>query len=164
MPPFSLYRGRARKKPVGVILTSRGCPYQCTYCNSSVFGKKFRARSPENVLQELDLLVNDFGIRQLDVLDDNFSLDIPRAEAILDGIIARGYKLLINLQNGVRADGINERIVHKMKLAGVFKVGVGVESGDVRILAGIKKNLSLDKAKEAFRMFRKEGILTSGSS
>ncbi|HEX7503194.1 MAG TPA: radical SAM protein [Acidobacteriota bacterium] len=162
LPPFSLYKGRARKKPVGVILTSRGCPYQCTYCNGSVFGKKFRARTPENVLKELDLLVNDFGIRQLDVLDDNFTLDIPRAEAILDGIIARGYKLLINLQNGVRADGINERIIHKMKLAGVFKVGVGVESGDERILACIKKKLSLAKAKEAFRMFRKEGILTYG--
>ena len=162
LPPFSLYKGRARKKPVGVILTSRGCPYQCTYCNSSVFGKKFRARSPENVLRELDLLVNDFGIRQLDVLDDNFTLDIPRAEAIFDGIIARKYRLFINLQNGVRADRINERIIHKMKLAGVFKVGVGVESGDERILTSIKKQLSLDKAKEVIRMFRKEGILTSG--
>ena len=162
LPPFSLYKGRARKKPVGVILTSRGCPYQCTYCNSSVFGKKFRARSPENVLREVDLLVNEFGIRQLDILDDNFTLDIPRAEAILDGIIARKYKILINLQNGVRADRVNAQIIHKMKLAGVFKVGVGVESGDERILTSIKKRLSLDKVKEAIRMFRKEGILTSG--
>jgi radical SAM superfamily enzyme YgiQ (UPF0313 family) len=162
LPPFSLYKGRARKKPVGVILTSRGCPYQCTYCNSSVFGKKFRARSPENVLRELDMLVKDFGIRQLDVLDDNFTLDIPRAEAILDGIIARKYKLLINLQNGVRADRVNAQIIHKMKLAGVFKVGVGVESGDERILTSIKKRLSLDKVTEAIRLFRKEGILTSG--
>jgi anaerobic magnesium-protoporphyrin IX monomethyl ester cyclase len=162
LPPFSIYKGRARKKPVGVILTSRGCPFQCTYCNSSVFGKKFRGRSPENVLQEVDLLVHEFGIRQLDVLDDNFTLDIPRTEAILDGIIARKYKLLINLQNGVRADRINERIIHKMKLAGVFKAGVGVESGDKRILTSIKKKLSLAMAKEVIRMFRKEGILTSG--
>jgi radical SAM superfamily enzyme YgiQ (UPF0313 family) len=162
LPPFSLYKGRARKKPVGVILTSRGCPYQCTYCNGSVFGKKFRARSPENVLRELDLLVNDFGIRQLDVLDDNFTLDIQRAEAILDGIIARKYKLLINLQNGVRADRLNERVIHKMKLAGVFKVGVGVESGDEGILLSVKKRLSLEKVKEAIRMFREEGILTYG--
>jgi radical SAM superfamily enzyme YgiQ (UPF0313 family) len=110
----------------------------------------------------LDLLVNDFGIRQLDILDDNFTLDIPRTEAILDGIIARKYKLLINLQNGVRADRINENIIHKMKLAGVFKVGVGIESGDVRILSSIKKQLSLDKVKEVIRMFRKEKILTAG--
>jgi anaerobic magnesium-protoporphyrin IX monomethyl ester cyclase len=161
LPPFGMYKSRARKKPLGVILTSRGCPYQCTFCNSSVFGKKFRARSPENVLRELDMLVNDFGIRQLDILDDNFTMDIPRAEAILDGIIARKYKLLINLQNGVRADRIDESIIRKMKLAGVFKAGIGVESGDERILASIKKRLSLEKVKEAFRMFRKAGILTS---
>ena len=162
LPPFSLYKGRSRKKPVGVILTSRGCPYQCTYCNDSVFGKKFRVRSPKNVLRELDLLVNDFGIRQLDVLDDNFTLDMPRAEAILDGIAARKHKLLINLQNGIRTEMLDARIIHKMKLTGVFKVGIGVESGDERILDSIKKRLSLAKIKEAIRMFRKEGILTSG--
>ena len=161
LPPFVVYKSRARKKPLGVILTSRGCPYQCTFCNASVFGKKFRARSPENVLRELDVLVNDFGIRQLDVLDDNFTMDIQRAEAILDGIVARKYKLLINLQNGVRADRINEYIIQKMKLAGVFKAGIGVESGDERVLASIKKRISLDKVKEAIRMFRKAGILTS---
>jgi anaerobic magnesium-protoporphyrin IX monomethyl ester cyclase len=161
LPPLIMYKSRARKKPLGVILTSRGCPFQCTFCNSSVFGKKFRARSPENVLRELDLLVNDFGIRQLDILDDNFTMDIQRAEAILDGIIARKYKLLINLQNGVRADRINEDIIRKMKLAGVFKAGIGVESADERVLASIRKRQSLEKVKAAIRMFRKAGILTS---
>jgi radical SAM superfamily enzyme YgiQ (UPF0313 family) len=162
LPPFAMYKSRARRKPVGVILTSRGCPYQCTYCNSSVFGKRFRARSPENVLAELDLLVHTYGIRQLDVLDDNFTLDIGRAEAILDGIVARKYRIAINLQNGVRADRLSESVVRKMKLAGVFKVGIGVESGDEAVLTSIKKRLSLDKVKEAVRMFRRQGILTSG--
>jgi anaerobic magnesium-protoporphyrin IX monomethyl ester cyclase len=162
LPPLSLYKGRTRKKPVGVILTSRGCPYRCTYCNSSVFGKKFRARSPENVLSELDLLVKDFGIRQLDILDDNFTLDLLRAEAILDGIIARGYKILINLQNGVRTEMLDEHFIHKLKLAGVFKVGVGIESGDEQVLRSIRKGLSLPKVRESIRMFRREGILTAG--
>jgi radical SAM superfamily enzyme YgiQ (UPF0313 family) len=162
LPPFGIYKGRARKKPVGPIFTSRGCPYQCTYCNSSVYGKKFRARSPESVLQEIDLLVTRFGIRQLDVLDDNFTLDIARAEAILDGLIERRYGLFINLQNGVRADRLNQRIVHKMKLAGVFKVGIGVESGDEAVLRSVKKRLSLDKARDAIMMFRKEGVITYG--
>jgi len=162
LPPLKLYKSRARKKPVGVIMTSRGCPYQCTFCNASVFGKRFRSRSPENVMKEINLLINDYHIKQLDVLDDNFTLDIERAEKILDLIISSKKKIKINLQNGVRADKVNEHIINKMKLAGVFKAGIGIESGDLETLKMIKKSLSLNKVKEAIKMFRKKGIITVG--
>jgi radical SAM superfamily enzyme YgiQ (UPF0313 family) len=160
LPNFKMYKNRARKKPVGVILTSRGCPYQCTFCNASVFGKKFRARSPENVLKEIDLLVNHYGIKQLDVLDDNFTLDISRARAILEGV--RHHGLCINLQNGIRADTIDAELVKLMKKAGVIKVGIGIESGDSEVLRSVKKNLDLDRVREAIRLFRKKGIITIG--
>jgi radical SAM superfamily enzyme YgiQ (UPF0313 family) len=162
LPSLSLYKSRARKKPVGVIMTSRGCPYQCTFCNASVFGKRFRSRSPESVVAEIEYLVDNFHIKQLDVLDDNFTLDIGRAEKILDLLISKKIKLAINLQNGVRADRVNEQLIKKMKKAGVFKVGMGVESGDVEMLKMIKKSLSLDKVKEAIRLFRKYKIITVG--
>lgn len=162
LPPLKLYKSRARKKPVGTIMTSRGCPYQCTYCNSNIFGKKFRARSPENVIGEIDLLVKKYGVKQLDVLDDNFTLDIERAEKIIDIIIERKYNILINLQNGVRADRLTYNLVKKMKKAGVFKVGIGIESGDKEVQKFIRKFLDLKKVIRAIKWFRSQDIITIG--
>jgi radical SAM superfamily enzyme YgiQ (UPF0313 family) len=162
LPPLSLYKSRARKKPVGVIITSRGCPYKCTYCNSSIFGKTFRARSEENVISEIDLLVRRYGVKQIDVLDDNFTLDMDRAEGILDRLIQKDYRVFLNLQTGVRADRISDNIVKKMKRAGVIKAGVGIESGDPEILRSVKKGLDLKKAEHAITWLRREGIITIG--
>jgi len=160
LPPLSTYRSRARKPPLGVIMTSRGCPFRCTFCNTSIFGKRFRPRSPENVLGEIDLLVNKFGVNQLDVLDDNFTLDMDRAERILDLIIERPYKLYINLQNGVRADRLTRGLVSKMKQAGVFKAGIGVESANEEVRKSIRKSLKIENVERALRWFREEGIIT----
>ena len=160
LPPFKIYKSRARKKPVGVLITSRGCPYQCTFCNASVFGKSFRARSPENVMAEIDMLVAEFHIKQIDVLDDNFINDMGRAESIFDAVISRKYGVLINLQNGVRVDRLTFATVKKMKKAGVFKIGVGIESGDPAILKGVKKGLDLKQVEQALAWFRKAGIIT----
>lgn len=162
LPDFKLYCSRARRKPVGVIITSRGCPFRCTFCSSNVFGNKFRAHSPEYVLEEIDLLVEKYGIKQLDILDDNFTLDMIRAEKILDLLIKRAYNLSINFQNGIRADFLNENIIRKMKLAGVFKVGIGIESGNKNILKSIKKSLDLNKVIKAINLFRKYDIITAG--
>ncbi len=162
LPPFKIYKSRARKKPVGVLITSRGCPYQCTFCNASVFGKSFRARSPENVMAEIDMLVAEFHIKQIDVLDDNFINDMGRAESIFDAVISRKYGVLINLQNGVRVDRLTFATVKKMKKAGVFKIGVGIESGDPAILKGVKKGLDLKQVEQALAWFRKAGIITIG--
>ena len=156
------YKCRARKLPVAPLLTSRGCPYNCIFCNKSIFGHTFRARSPENILQEVDHLINDFGVKQLDILDDNFTLDIKRAEKFLDMLIEKNYDLLINCQNCVRADGVTRELIHKMKLAGVFKVGIGIESGDKEILKKIKKQLDLERVKQVIKWFNEVNIVTYG--
>lgn len=162
LPDFKIYPSKARKKPVGAIMTSRGCPFQCTFCNTKIFGKKCRPHSPEYVIEEIDILVNKFGVRQFDILDDNFTLNIERAEKILDLIIGRKYKILINLQNGVRADRLTENLVKKMKKAGVFKTAVGIESGNNEILKSIKKSLNLDDVVKAIKLFKKYNIITMG--
>jgi radical SAM superfamily enzyme YgiQ (UPF0313 family) len=162
LPDLSLYRSRSRKSPMAPIFTSRGCPFQCTYCNSNIFGKRFRARSPENVMKEIDILVAKYGVRQLDILDDNFTLDIERAEKILDMIIERDYGLAINMQNGLRADKLTPRLIMKMKKAGVYKVGIGIETGNRDVLLSIKKGLNLDSVGRSLRWFRQAGIVTIG--
>lgn len=161
LPPFAVYKSRIRRKPMAAIITSRGCPFSCGFCNSNIFGKKFRARSPESVVEEIELLVDTFHVRQIDVLDDNFTLNLARAERILDLIIERKLDIAINLQNGVRADRLTRPIVGKMKQAGVFKVGIGVESGNPEVLRKIVKGLDLEKVKTANAWFKSEGISTS---
>tara|TARA_B100000315_G_scaffold41491_1_gene36405 strand:+ start:25893 stop:27326 length:1434 start_codon:yes stop_codon:yes gene_type:complete len=162
LPPFIKYHSMARKVPIGTIITSRGCPYNCSFCNHNIFGKKFRAFSPEYVIEEIKLLITQYGIKQLDILDDNFTLDIKRADRILDLIIENKFNLLINLQNGVRADRLTQSIVKKMKKAGVFKAGIGIETGSMQIMRDIEKDLDLHKASQAVDWFRKEGIITIG--
>lgn len=162
LPDLSLYRGRARRNPLLPILTSRGCPFQCIYCNKTIFGTSFRKRSPENVINEIDFIVNKYGVKQIDIFDDNFTLDIKRAEKILDLIIKKQYDLVFNFPNGLRADALTPTLVKKMSQAGVYKVAIGIESGDEHILKIIKKSLDLKKVETAVKLFKKEGILVTG--
>ena len=162
LPNLNLYKTRARAKPVASIFTSRGCPFQCVYCSSNIFGKKYRMRSSQNVLIEIDYLVKNFKVKQIDILDDNFTLDQKRTAEILDGIILRKYHLAINLQSGVRADKVDLNLIRKMKEAGVFKIPFGVETGDKKILKRIKKNLDLKAVIKATQWAKQEGLTTYG--
>lgn len=166
LPPLKLYKSRSRKSPVAPLFTTRGCPYQCIFCSSSskksIFGPQFRVRSPENVVGEIEYLAHTFGVKQVDILDDNFTLDMKRAERICDLLIAQNNKVLINLQGGVRADRLTRDLVFKLKKAGTYKAGIGIESGDQQILNRAKKALDLEQAKQAITWFREAGILIYG--
>lgn len=161
LPPLSAYRSRSRAYPVGYIFTSRGCPATCTFCYRN-FGTKWRARSPENIIEEISFLREKYGIRQLDILDDNFSFDADRAHRILEMIIAKRWNLKINLQIGVRIHSLNRDLLKVMKRAGVFKFGFGIESGDEAMLKRIRKGLDLKRAIEIVRTARSLGMVTHG--
>ncbi|MFH1868836.1 MAG: radical SAM protein [Candidatus Omnitrophota bacterium] len=163
-PSLSVYskKGRVVKKLMAPILTSRGCPYQCIYCNKSVFGSMFRARSPENILDEIDSLYKNFSVRQIDILDDNFNLIPQRSIDVMDKIIEKRYGLAISCHNGLRADKINSLLIDRLKRAGVFKVGLGIESGDEQIIKSIKKSLDLENVVKATKDLRDAGIVVHG--
>ena len=88
------------------MFSSRACPWRCTYCHNS-YGKVFRERSAENVLEEIDLLVNEYGVKELVFMDDIFNLRPERAKGIARGIIERGYDLKLTFPNGFRGDVIS---------------------------------------------------------
>jgi radical SAM superfamily enzyme YgiQ (UPF0313 family) len=162
LPDFRYYRSRSRREPIGFLLSSRGCPYGCIYCNKNIFGKRFRMRSASNVLTEIELLVGRYKVKQIDILDDNFTLNVAQAEKIFSEVIKRKIGVLFNFQNGIRADRLTPRLVRTMKQAGVYKTGIGIESGDPEIQKIIKKSLSLVKVKRAVKMLRREGIIVVG--
>jgi radical SAM superfamily enzyme YgiQ (UPF0313 family) len=156
------WSGGTRYYPWAPILTSRGCPYGCNYCNRLVFGRGFRPRTPENVLAEIDDLVIRYGVRELDIYDDSFNVNIERAERIMDLLIERRHGLHLRFANGIRADRVNERLLEKMKRAGTGYVAYGIESGDARVLDRVSKGLRLDDVERAVRMTRQQGIFTVG--
>jgi anaerobic magnesium-protoporphyrin IX monomethyl ester cyclase len=161
--PLHRYRSRARQKPVGVILTSRGCPFQCSYCNKSIFGSAYRQRSVPNIIEEIDRQVAALGIRQLDFLDDNLTFNREHAMELFGAIAEKRWGLAINLQNGVRADCIDEEVLAAMAKAGVFKISFGVESANAEVRRRARKNLDLDKVLFMTAAARKLGLIVIGN-
>jgi anaerobic magnesium-protoporphyrin IX monomethyl ester cyclase len=142
----------------GSIFTSRGCPQQCIFCSRPVFGRKWRGHSPNYVLEEIEHLRKNYGISNLNVLDDNFTFDLVRAERILDGIIAKKWGLNIYFWNGMRADHMTKNLLQKLKKAGCTAINFGVESVEPDTLSFIKKGVSLAQIEKGVKQTREVGI------
>jgi radical SAM superfamily enzyme YgiQ (UPF0313 family) len=162
LPSLKHYRGYTRKPPFMGIITSRGCPYNCTFCSKNIFGNKITLRNPENVVSEIEFLVRDMQIRQIDILDDNFAFDMDRCRKICDLLIKRPSKVLINLQTGIRVDSVDKELMLLLKKAGVFKISFGVETGDEDVLGTIGKSINLEAVLNASKWARESGMIVTG--
>jgi magnesium-protoporphyrin IX monomethyl ester (oxidative) cyclase len=148
------------KKPSVRMLTSRGCPYGCIFCsNHIVMGRKWRARSAENVVAEIEQIVKTSGIRQIDFLDDNIAFNRERLVKICDKLIEKRLNIEWCTPNGVRADSLDAELLAKMRKSGCQKILIAPESGCQRIVDDvIKKKQSLARVEDAVRNARKVGI------
>lgn len=164
IPRLKNYSSNARiiRKFMAPLLTSRGCPYRCTFCCKNIFGTEYRMRSVENVYKEIQWLRREFGVNQLDILDNNFTLNQERTKQFFKLLISNNCNAAINLQNGIRADKLSKDTLRDMKAAGVFKIGIGIESGDKEILQTINKQLDLNKVEEIIIWCKKLNIVTIG--
>ena len=144
------------------MFSSRACPWRCTYCHNS-YGKIFRERSAEDVLEEIDLLVTKYGVKELVFMDDIFNLRAERAKGIARGIIERGYDLKLTFPNGFRGDILDEELVLLLKEAGMYRCMVAVESASPRIQKVMKKRLKIDKVKKIVDFIADQGILVHGA-
>ncbi len=149
-------------KEFATMFSSRACPWRCTYCHNS-YGKKFRERSAENVLAEIDLLVKDYGVKELVFMDDIFNFRPERAKTIARGLIERDYKLKLTFPNGFRGDILDEELVDLLKEAGMYRCMVAVESAIPRIQKVMKKNLKIDKVRNIVDYISKRGIMVHGA-
>jgi anaerobic magnesium-protoporphyrin IX monomethyl ester cyclase len=152
-------RGEIRK-PWTMMITSRGCPHNCIFCSVHVvMGRKWRGRSPENVVDEIEQVVHTYRVKQIDFLDDNMTLNKKRLENICDLIVKRGLDIEWYTPNGIRADGLDENLLTKMKASGCKKIRLAPESGVQRVVDQIiKKDLDLKKVENAVVLSRKVGI------
>ena len=146
--------------PTYTMQSVRGCVASCTFCSVRSFnGKGVRAYSAKRTLQDIDFLYNELGIKQLEILDDDFTFDRDRTLEICNGLIKRNYDLIWNMQNGIRLGTLNEEILHAMVLAKCRAFGIGVESGNDTTSAIIRKPMSIKMLYRKSEIFKKYPIL-----
>ncbi|OYT33593.1 B12-binding domain-containing radical SAM protein [Archaeoglobales archaeon ex4484_92] len=157
--PLSKYRVFGYKLEQFPVITSRGCPFSCRYCSSSLFmGKKFRARSAENVVDEIEWLIDDFGARHIAFGDDTFTLNKKRVVEICNEIKSR--RIEIEWSCSSRIDTINGDLLKRMKEAGCSAIYYGVESASQNILEYYNKGINLERVKQVIKLTKDIGIST----
>jgi anaerobic magnesium-protoporphyrin IX monomethyl ester cyclase len=139
------------------LATSRGCVYWCEFCTTvRMHGRKYRMRSPKNVVDELELLYKTYGVKKFTFCDDAFTVDQSRTEEICNEIIERGLKIEWNC--GTRVDMLSKDLLAKMKDAGCISVWFGVESGTQQVLDAMKKGITPELTKKVLGWVREAGL------
>lgn len=158
-PDYSCFDKLSFSRNSYPIVTSRGCPYGCIYCNVSIVsGKRFRARSAEDVIRELRGAKIRYGIDNFQVYDDTFTQDIRRAKEICRLMIDEDIGLSWVCQNGVRADRLDEELLSLMKEAGCRGVWFGVESLDDEVFRKVNKGEDVSDILRAITVTKQAGI------
>lgn len=151
------------RKPFTSMITSRGCPFNCVFCSiHTIWGRRWRPRSPDNVLLEIEHLIDVYKIREIHFEDDNLTLDKRRMEKICDLILDRGLDIKWFTPNGVAIWTLDKNLLEKMKKSGCYKLSFGIESGCPQTLKFIKKPINLTRARQVIRWANDVGIWTHG--
>lgn len=156
--PYKKYNSiLSKKNPVTTMFTSRGCPFTCNFCDRPHMGRRFRARSAKNVVDEMEAC-QKMGIEEIFVYDDTFTVDKKRVLAICDEI--RRRRLNIDWDIRARVDTVDEEVLKSLKEANCVRIHYGVEAGTNKILKILNKGITLEEVEKAFRLTKKYGIST----
>ncbi len=142
------------------IMSSRGCPYGCTYCYKGLFGKMYRQRSPKNIIDEIKYCIEKFGKRSFYFIDDLFTLNTKRVTELTRAI--KDERLNIRWQCLARVNNATPEMFAQMRSAGCYEVHFGIESGNQNILNRVKKGITLQQVIDAVKYCKDAGIKTKG--
>lgn len=147
----------AKEKTITTMFTSRGCPFNCAFCDRPAMGRNFRARSAKNVIDEIRECLW-LGIKEIFIYDDTFTVDRQRVIDLCNEIIQQDLKFVWDIR--ARVNTVDEELLFLLKRAGCERIHFGVEAGTEKILKVLNKQISLDQALNAFRLARKAKIQT----
>lgn len=155
------WNGMLRGRPYMSVLTSRGCPYGCTYCHHN-FGRRVRLRSAGRVVEEIATLHREHGVREIHIIDDIFNIDRKRAMAVCEGLAAAGLGLHLAFPNGIRGDLVDRELLEAFRRCGTYKISFGVETSSPRLQKEIGKHLDLEKLERSVAETRRLGMIPAG--
>lgn len=157
LPIKCYYDVFTRRRKFATMIASRGCPFNCTFCDrKNRLGKKWRVRSPKNVVREMELLNSQYGIKEIMFFDDNFTLDKKWIYQLCDNI--RRKRLSVIWECRSRVDMVDKSLLKEMKNAGCYRIRYGMESGDDEILKVLKKGITVSQIRECARLSKEAGI------
>ena len=160
--PMKKYRLLDMDPHMTTMITTRGCPMQCSFCSSAAMhGKKIRERSVENIVDEIEYLNTNYDIDTIAFMDDTFTLKKRKVMAICDEILKRNIEIMWGCTS--RVDTLDEKLLKKMKEAGCITIFIGVESADQQQLDNMCKNTTIAKIENAFKIAHKLKIRTIAS-
>jgi len=148
------------KVPNASCISSRGCPYSCSYCDRSVFQRSFRYNSARYLYDHLKYLNDKFGIRHINFYDDQFTFNRSRVEEFAQLMIKKSLKITFNC--AARAEHLDLELLKLMKAAGCWMISLGIETGDENLLAQHRQNPDLEMMREKIHLIKKAGIRVKG--
>jgi len=154
-PPF-----KVRRTPVASLITSRGCPYRCTFCDTAVFGRRVRWHSAEYVVKMMRELYQRYGVREFTSEDDAFFANKKRAYAICEGIQRGGLDISWSCNSHVHLADLD--LLRAARRAGCWYVSYGIESGSEEILRSENKNITRAQVRRAVETTRRAGMAAKG--
>jgi len=153
MEKYLKYHEKKDKVRKMIVLSSRGCPFQCIYCFKSIYGNSFRARSVNNVMKEIKILYEEHGVEHVSFIDDIFTLDKKRVE-----LLCKKWKYPVSWDCETRVDTISKSLINSMAKAGCTEILFGVETFIPRIQRNICKIVDINKVKDLVEYAQSKGI------
>lgn len=161
--PLAPHGAFFKNYPIAPIIITRGCPYSCTYCAGHLIsGKKLRKRGIENVIQEIKILTDNYGIKEIHIEDDNFTFYPDLVKEFCEALKKNNIVISWTCPNGVRLDTLSKEILELMKSSGLYALSVGIESGSEKTLKEMKKSLTKEKIKEKLTLIKESGLKSIG--
>jgi radical SAM superfamily enzyme YgiQ (UPF0313 family) len=152
-----------RKFPVAPVISSRGCAFECSFCSvRRLFGRSIRLRAPRLIADEIECLKKDYGVKEFQIIDDNFTLCREHALGVCDELVRRGIAMPWSCPNGVRIDKLDTEILDAMKKSGCYSISLGIESGSEDVLRLMDKRLNLEAVPRIVEMIVSRGMEANG--